>query len=104
MPILLLSKKLGVSLNLKKLNSCLDRLLFLFPISLSLDQVSLMVFKFIGSELIKIKMIIINISIRIILNFLKVIFFFTEALLVSRETQARDLFFIYKNQKNDKDS
>jgi len=49
-------------------------------------------------------MIIINISIRIISNFLKVIFFYTEASLVSRETQARDLFFIYKNQKNDKNS
>jgi len=63
-----------------------------------------MVFEFISSELTKTKMIIINISIRIISNFLKVIFFYTEASLVSRETQARDLFFIYKNQKNDKNS
>ena len=49
-------------------------------------------------------MIIIYISCRNISNFQKVIFNFTEALLVSRETQARDLFFIYKNQKNDKSS
>ena len=47
-------------------------------------------------------MMIIYISIRIISNFLKVIFIFTKALLVSRETQARDLYFIYKNKKNDK--
>jgi len=58
-----------------------------------------MVFEFISSELTKTKMIIINISIRIISNFLKVIFFFTEASLVSRETQARDFNSIYKNPK-----
>jgi len=52
----------------------------------------------------KIKKIIIYISLRINANFLKVIFIFTEASLVSRETQARDFYFIYKNQKNDKSS
>ena len=49
-------------------------------------------------------MIIIYTSLNIIPNFLKVIFFLTEASLVSRETQARDLFFIFKNQKYDKNS
>jgi len=44
-------------------------------------------------------LIIIYISIRIISNFLKVIFFFTEASLVSRETQARDLFLSIKIKK-----